>query len=45
MSVFKISTEREKHNPSVTSFDGWGGPLEQSRLGGGNSKTRRILRR
>ena len=41
-AVFERSTEREWHNPSGTSSDSQGDPLEQSCLGVSNSKTRSL---
>ena len=43
-AVFERSTEKEWHNPSGTSSDGWSDPSEQSCLGVDNSRPRRILR-
>ena len=42
-TVFERSIDKQRHNPSGTSSDGWGVPLEQNNLAVGNSKTRRIL--
>ena len=43
-TVFERSTDREWHNPSGTSSDSRGDPLEQCCLGVGNARTRRTLR-
>ena len=42
--VFERSTDKEWHNPSGTSSECRGDPLEENGQGIGNLKTRRTLR-
>ena len=42
-TVFERSADKEWHNPSRTSSDGWGDQLAQTCLVVGNSKTTRTL--